>query len=304
MIREDHPLCFLTARSTAFREADLVLVIGTRMNYVIAHGDPPRFHVLTPSSSESTSTPERSIRALASTSGWSPMPAPRSRRCARPARGTPIATRPGAQRLAGRNAGRAGDHERLLANDEVPIHPLRLCAEVREFMDRDAVLVVDGQEILNYGRQAIPTHTARHRINSGVFGTMGVGLPCAIGAKLAKPEAQVIALHGDGSLGMNVMELDTAVRHDVPLLVVVSLNGGWTGDPDRDKPGRDLGYTRYDLIAQALGCHGEQVEDPAGIRPALERAQIEVDRGRVALVNVKTDWRARASTVAFTRYAT
>ena len=133
---------------------------------------------------------------------------------------------------------------------------------------------------------------------------MGVGLPCAIGAKLAKPEAQVIALHGDGSLGMNVMELDTAVRHGVPLLIVVSLNGGWTGDPDRDKPGRDLGYTRYDMIAQALGCHGEHVEDPAEIRPALERAQIEVDRGRVALVNVKTDWRARASTVAFTRYAT
>ena len=103
---------------------------------------------------------------------------------------------------------------------------------------------------------------------------------------------------------MNVMELDTAVRHDVPLLIVVSLNGGWTGDPDRDKPGRDLGYTRYDMIAQALGCHGEHVEDPAEIRPAFERAQIEVDRGRVALVNVKTDWRARASTVAFTRYAT
>ena len=303
VIREDHPLSFLTARSTAFREADLVLVLGTRMNYVIAHGDPPRFHPdaqfvrIDIDPGEIDTSPRLDLGVV------SDARAALEALCAT-GKGDPDRYVTWRERLAGRNAGRAGDHEQLLSNDDVPIHPLRLCAEVREFMDRDAVLVVDGQEILNYGRQAIPTHTARHRINSGVFGTMGVGLPCAIGAKLAKPEAQVIALHGDGSLGMNVMELDTAVRHDVPLLIVVSLNGGWTGDPDRDKPGRDLGYTRYDLIAQALGCHGEHVEDPAGIRPALERAQAEVDRGRVALVNVKTDWRARASTVAFTRYAT
>ncbi|MCY4452979.1 MAG: thiamine pyrophosphate-binding protein [Immundisolibacterales bacterium] len=303
VIREDHPLSFLTARSAAFREADLVLVLGTRMNYVIAHGDPPRFHPdarfvrIDIDPGEIDTSPRLDLGVVCDARAALEV------LCAN-GKGDPDRYATWRERLAGRNAGRAGDHERLLSNDDVPVHPLRLCAEIREFMDRDAVLVVDGQEILNYGRQAIPTHTARHRINSGVFGTMGVGLPCAIGAKLAKPEAQVIALHGDGSLGMNVMELDTAVRHDVPLLIVVSLNGGWTGDPDRDKPGRDLGYTRYDMIAQALGCHGEHVEDPAEIRPALERAQTEVDRGRVALVNVKTDWRARASTIAFTRYAT
>ena len=236
VIREDHPLCFLTARSAAFREADLVLVIGTRMNYVIAHGDPPRFHPdaqfvrIDIDPGEIDTSPRLDLGVVCDAR------AALEALCAT-GKGDPERYATWRERLAGRNAGRAGDHERLLSNDDVPIHPLRLCAEVREFMDRDAVLVVDGQEILNYGRQAIPTHTARHRINSGVFGTMGVGLPCAIGAKLAKPEAQVIALHGDGSLGMNVMELDTAVRHDVPLLVVVSLNGGWTGDPDRDKPG-------------------------------------------------------------------
>jgi acetolactate synthase-1/2/3 large subunit len=171
-------------------------------------------------------------------------------------------------------------------------------------MDRDAILVVDGQEILNYGRQAIPTHVARHRINSGVFGTMGVGLPCGVGAKAAKPTAQVIVLHGDGSFGFNAMELDTAVRHELPLLVVISLNGGWTGDPNQDKPGRDLGYTRYDKMAQALGCYAEYVEEPQEIRGALERAQAEVDKGRVAVVNVKTDWRATATTAAFTSYTT
>jgi len=131
-----------------------------------------------------------------------------------------------------------------------------------------------------------------------------VGLPFGLGAKVAMPDKQVIVMHGDGSFGLNAMELDTAVRHKIPVLVVISLNGGWTADPDKDKPGRNLGYTRYDKMAEALGCHGEYVENPDGIRPALERAQKKVDQGMVALVNVKTDYSARAGTVSFASYST
>jgi thiamine pyrophosphate-dependent acetolactate synthase large subunit-like protein len=143
-----------------------------------------------------------------------------------------------------------------------------------------------------------------HRLNSGPFGTMGVGMPFAVGAKAAKPDAPVICLHGDGSFGQNAMELDTAVRHKLPLLVVISLNGGWTADPERNKPGRDLGYTRYDIVAQGLGAHGEYVEKSEDIRPALERAQKKIDEGMCALVNVKTDYRARATTVRFSNRET
>jgi thiamine pyrophosphate-dependent acetolactate synthase large subunit-like protein len=75
------------------------------------------------------------------------------------------------------------------------------------------------------------------------------------------------------------MELDTAVRHKLPLLCVISLNGGWTADPERNKPGRDLGYTRYDKMAEALGCYAEYVEEPEEIRPALQRAWKKVDGG-------------------------
>jgi thiamine pyrophosphate-dependent acetolactate synthase large subunit-like protein len=75
-------------------------------------------------------------------------------------------------------------------------------------------------------------------------------------------------------------------------------------NPERDKPGRNLGYTRFDRMAESLGCYGEYVERPDEIRPALDRAQREVDRGSVALVNVKTDYRARAATVAFSQYTT
>jgi acetolactate synthase-1/2/3 large subunit len=189
-------------------------------------------------------------------------------------------------------------------SDSMPIHPLRLCTEVREFMDRDAILVVDGAEILNYARQSIPTFVPCHRLNSGPFGTMGVGLPFGLGAKAAKPAQQVIVLHGDGSFGLNGMELDTAIRHNLPVLVVISLNGGWSADPTRTKPGRDLGYTRFDQMAQALGCHGEHVERPEQIRPALERAMAQVREGRTAVVNVVTDWAARSSTANFTTYVT
>ena len=94
------------------------------------------------------------------------------------------------------------------------------------------------------------------------------------------------------------------MRHNIAILVAVSLNGGWTADPQRNKPGRTLGYTRFDKMAETLGCYGEYVERPDEIRPALNRAQREVDRGSVALVNVKTDDRARANTVTFAQYAT
>ena len=78
----------------------------------------------------------------------------------------------------------------------------------------------------------------------------------------------------------------------------------WTADPEGNKPRRDLGYTRYDIMAQGLGCYGEYVEQPEDIRPALERAQKKVDDGMVALVNVKTDHRARATAVRFSHYMT
>ena len=305
MIAEDHRLCYLTARSTAFREADLILVIGTRLNYVIGHVAPPRFDAaaervridIDPDEIATSQQLDLGIvgdaRAVL-----------RQLRAAAADRLSGDSFASWRERLRGRNSGKQEEQEALLSSSEVPIHPLRLCKEIRDFIDRDAILVVDGQEILNFGRQTIPSFVPNHRMNSGVFGTMGVGLPLGVGAKLAAPDKQVVVLHGDGSFGMNAMEFDTAVRHGVPVLVVISLNGGWTGDPDRAKPGRDLGYTRYDKIAEALGGHAEYVEAPDDIRPALERAAAANAAGQPALVNVVTDWRARATTTPFTLYTT
>src|SRR5438132_11515445 len=101
---------------------------------------------------------------------------------------------------------------------------------------------------------------------------MGVRLPFGVGAKVPKPDTQVVVLDGGGSYGINAMEIDTAVRHKIPVLCVISNNGGWTADPQQNKPGRNLGYSRYDKVAMDLGAHGEFVEKPDDIRPALERA--------------------------------
>jgi thiamine pyrophosphate-dependent acetolactate synthase large subunit-like protein len=305
MIPEDHRLCYLTARSTAFREADLILVIGTRLNYVVGHGAPPRFaaaakRVRIDIDPDEIATSRQLDLGIVG-DARAVLRQLRARAADRLSGDSFASWR---ERLRGRNSGKQEEQEALLSSSEVPIHPLRLCKEIRDFIDRDAILVVDGQEILNFGRQTIPSFVPNHRMNSGVFGTMGVGLPLGVGAKLAAPDKQVVVLHGDGSFGMNAMEFDTAVRHGAPVLVVISLNGGWTADPDRAKPGRDLGYTRYDRIAETLGGHGEYVEGPDDIRPALERAAAANAAGKPALVNVVTDWRARATTTPFTLYTT
>ena len=305
IVPEDHPSAMLNARSTAMKEADLYLVVGTRLNYVFAQLQPPRMSGTAKviridiDPAEISSSPRVDVGIVGDAGTV-------MRQLLAAGAGKVDAGRfaDWRGRLAAIEAAKQPEQEKAMSTGNVPIHPLRLCKEVRDFIDRDAILVVDGQEILNYGRQSIPTFNPRHRINSGTFGTMGVGMPFGVGAKAAQPDKQVVVLHGDGSFGLNAMELDTAARHKLPVIVVISLNGGWTADPKHEKPGRDLGYTRFDLFAQSLGCHGEQVEKPEDIRPALERAKAAIKNGKPALVNVVTDFAARAVTVRFTKTAT
>jgi acetolactate synthase-1/2/3 large subunit len=301
-VPEDHPLAFPNARAKAFAEVDVLLAVGTRFNFIVQFGRAPRFpadmkviHVdVNPSEIGRNRRVDVPIvgdaRAVL-------------QQLAAEARGPIDPGRYAAwvARLRAIDVRRQSEMAEVLNADQVPIHPLRLCKEVREFLQRDAILVVDGQEILNYGRQSIPTFRPGHRLNSGPFGCMGVGLPFGVGAKVARPDAQVLVLHGDGSFGINAMEMDTAVRHHIPVLVVISNNGGWSADPDGTKPGRYLGFTRYDRLAESLGAHGEFVEKPHEIRPALERA---AGSGRPAVVNAITDPKARAQTVRFSAYTT
>ena len=177
VVPDDHEYSYLTMRSSAFRDADLIIVVGTRMNYIIGHAAPPRFNGgakiarIDIDADEIATAPRKVDIGIVGD-------------CKAVLRQLIDAS---AKRI---NADHFSAWRRTLSDgetakrqapgankpmDEIPIHPLRLCDEIKNFMQRDAILVVDGQEILNFGRQSMPTFTPAHRLNSGPFGTMGVG---------------------------------------------------------------------------------------------------------------------------------
>lgn len=297
VIEEDHALSFPGARNRAWKEADVVLVIGTRFNFIIGFGQPPRFaedvkFVQIDIADEEigrnrpvdvgiVGDAKTVLRQLIN-EGADSIQAPAD----------------WIEALRGYDQRSQAKSEEIMNTPSSPMHPLQLCKEVREFMDRDAIVVVDGHEILNFARQSVPTHAPGHRVNAGPNGCMGVAAAFGVGAKVAKPDTQVIVLSGDGSFGMNGMEIDTMVRHNIPAIVVISNNGGWAGAGVMNA-GRDLGFSRYDEMAKVFGGHGEFVERPEDIRPALERA---VASGKPAVINVITDPSARSSTQSFAAY--
>lgn len=300
VIEEDHPLSPIAARSAAFREADVVLVVGTRLNHMIGFGRSPRFDAAASfiqidiSQDEIGHNRPVEVGLLGDAKAVlgqlideiRPMVAERD-------------PSPWVTHLGAIHARKSAEHEELCATDQHPIHPLRLAKEVRDVIDRDAILVVDGHEILSFCRQTIPSYSPRHRLNSGPFGTMGVGVPFAIGAKIASPDSQVILVQGDGSFGLNGMEMDTALRHGIPFVCVISNNAGWTSTGRRVRPGTYLGHTRYDQMFDRLGAHTEMVDAPDDIRPALERA---IASGRPAIVNVMTDPKATSESVRYSAH--
>jgi hypothetical protein len=140
---------------------------------------------------------------------------------------------------------------------------------------------IDGREILNFGRQAIPTLLPGHRLNSGPFGAMGVGMPFALAARAAK------ALRtGHLPARRRLVRAERyGARHRGAAQKCRCCNGGWTADPERNKPGRDFGYTRYDKMAEALGRYAEYVEEPEAIHPASQRAWAKVEEGMVGFLS-------------------
>ncbi len=301
VIAEDHPLSFLGARNQAWKEADLAVVLGTRLNFIAGYGLPPcswaaaELKIIQVDIHDEEIGRNRpvdiGIVGDAKTVLRQLIDEGRATLGGRP-------ELPWVETLRGLDKRAQEKAASLLNSDAVPIHPLRLCKEVRDFMDRDAIIVVDGHEILNFARQSIPTFVPGHRINAGPNGCMGVAVPFGLGAKVAKPDTQVIVLSGDGSFGFNGMEIDTMMRHNIPVLIVISNNGGWASVGGMSA-GRDLEFSRYEKMAEVFGAHGEFVEKPQDIRPALERAK---KSGKPAVVNVITDPKARSATTAFANY--
>ncbi|HXD89763.1 MAG TPA: thiamine pyrophosphate-binding protein [Candidatus Binataceae bacterium] len=294
VVAEDHQRSFPAARSTAFREADVVLVIGARANSMLSFLRAPRF---SPDAKFiNVNVDGREIgHNRAAEIGIIGDAKIVLQQLGAEARGRFNGKEESAW-VAQLGAKHRSNMERsapLLHSDATPIHPLRLCNEVKDTISRDTILVVDGHEILNFARQSIPIFNARCSLNAGPHGCMGVGIPFGIGAKVAAPDKPVVVLSGDGAFGWNGMEMDTAIRHKLNIVVVLSNNGGFTSRQTGGNVGRDLGFQRYDKMVEALGGYGEFVEKPDGIRPAIERA---MKAGKPALVNVCTDPNAQATT--------
>jgi acetolactate synthase-1/2/3 large subunit len=190
------------------------------------------------------------------------------------------------------------------SKDKIPIVPERMIKDVFEFMEEDAILVLDGGDIIAYAVEQINFYKKRSPLSTLQavgMGHLGTTVGYAIGAKLAKPDKQVIALSGDGSFMINIQDLETAVRLGLKNLVfIVANNECWgmikSGQKfkydkryiDCDIPGFD-----YGKCAEGFGCYGEQVTDPKELRPALERAK---NSGKPAVIDVKIAFETPATT--------
>lgn len=188
---------------------------------------------------------------------------------------------------------KAAQDAELLAADSDPIHPARVYGELRRVLDPDAVVIGDGGDFVSYAGKYVESRQPGCWLDPGPYGCLGTGLGYAIAARLARPAAQVVLLLGDGAAGFSLMDVDTLVRHRLPVVMVCGNNAGWGLErhPMRMVYGYDVvadlaPQCRYDEVARALGGAGELVTRPADIGPALRRA---FAAGVPYLVNVITD---------------
>jgi acetolactate synthase I/II/III large subunit len=179
-----------------------------------------------------------------------------------------------------------------LDSDTVPINPLRACKEIADSVGESAIFVGDGGDFVATAASIVRVYQSGHWLDPGPLGTLGVGPGYAMAAKLAKPDSPVIIIYGDGSFGLHAMEFEACIRQKINVVGVIGNDAGWTqirrGQVQLYGQERSvataLSFTRYDKVVEALGGHGEYVERPQDIRPAMQRA---LGAGKPALVNIK-----------------
>jgi acetolactate synthase-1/2/3 large subunit len=199
-------------------------------------------------------------------------------------------------------------HERMAAfvSDEVPLRSMRVHSTLAELLRPDDVLVFDGGDYAYYGRATLPARAPRSWYYLPNLGMLGSAVPVAIAAKLARPESRVFCITGDGAFGFNAMEMDTAVRHGLNIIVLLGNDAAWGIDKNIQLGlyGKavitDLAPTRYDLVAEGLGAHGELVERPEELAPALKRA-LKANRPALLNIRVRSQISPRAQAVVDSR---
>ncbi|MDT7727687.1 MAG: hypothetical protein QOI21_4263 [Actinomycetota bacterium] len=180
-------------------------------------------------------------------------------------------------------------------SDASPIDPYRLVHEINEFLTEDSIYIGDGGDIVTFSGQVVQPKSPGHWMDPGPLGTLGVGIPFVLAAKYARPEKEVVALFGDGAFSLTGWDFETLVRFNLPFVGIVGNNSSMNQirygqaakyGEDRGRIGNTLSDVPYDEFARMLGGYGEEVRNPADIRPALERAR---ESGKPSLINVWVD---------------
>src|SRR6266852_5104265 len=285
-----HLLFFSASRRKALEGADTILAIGTRMDFRLNHGQPP----LIPAEAkliwfdlagEDIGVNRGASVGLVGDVGISmSQVAEATEQHAESDWLTYIRTEE--RRALERDAA-------ALNSDAVPIHPMRLCREIRDFINEDTTVVGDGGDIVSYGGKVINVCRPGYWLDPGPMGCLGTGTGFAMAAQIARPGQKGLILHGDGAFGLNGMEFESMVRQNLPVVSIIGNDGAWgqIKHPQKALVGHATAAElspgiRYDKMVEALGGYGELVEQPQDIRPALERAFAS---GLPACVNVLID---------------
>ncbi|HUZ23101.1 MAG TPA: acetolactate synthase [Streptosporangiaceae bacterium] len=305
-----HELLVSRARSAAFGQADLVIVVGTPLDFRLGYGQfgghngsPPArvVHVADAPSQLAThcalaGAAAGDLSAFFAGLAGAAVGQPPSGMLRRTLGGTPGAM-PWATtwlpELRAASARAIAADAALLHSDATPIHPMRIYGELAGLLEDDAVVIGDGGDFVSYAGKCLEPARAGCWLDPGPYGCLGTGLGYAIAARIARPAAQVVLLLGDGAAGFSLMDVDTLVRHRLPVVMICGNNGVWGLEkhPMQALYGYDVAADlqpgcRYDEVVTALGGAGELVTEPTGIAPALRRA---FAAGVPYLVNVRTD---------------
>ena len=282
----DHELAF--ARTRRFlKNADVVAVVGTPLDFRLSFGrfgDAQVVHIVDSIDGraghvDAAVSPAGDIGTILD--GLASHPGPRADH-------EPWIAMLRAEESAGREAERPE-----LEADTDPIHPARIYGELRRCLDRDAVVIGDGGDFVSYAGKLVDSFEPGRWLDPGPYGCLGTGMGYAMAARVAHPDKQVVLLSGDGAIGFNGMDVDSLVRHNLPVVIVVGNNGIWGLEkhPMQAIYGYDVAADlqpecRYDDVVRALGGAGEMVTKPGDLGPALGRAMAS---GVPYLVNVITD---------------
>jgi acetolactate synthase-1/2/3 large subunit len=283
----DHELAFSRTRGLLKTDADLVVVIGTPLDFRISFGsfgDAKVVHIVDhPDQRAAHVAPAVSPAGdidtiLEGIAAW---------------QGDRHDHEPWIEQLRDEeNSAKQADHPYLTA-DSTPIKPTRIYGELRKSLDRDAVVICDGGDFVSYAGKYIDSYEPGCWLDPGPYGCLGTGMGYAMAARIAHPDRQVVLLLGDGAAGFSLMDIDTLVRHRLPVAIVMGNNGIWGLEkhPMQMLYGYDVAADlqpgcRYDEVVRALGGAGELVTDPGDIGDALKRA---FAADGPYLVNVLTD---------------